>query len=221
MALRPRPCRPAGGTPNPPGGGRFDSAQGHEVVVVAAGRERRIMTLFTVTIVGNEADDGEAPWLYVVSVPDGDEDAATNSAIAAHEAAQGGGSWREATCRTGLPESGHYNDLRPGADPVAFFREHAGYSYFADYETSEQGRDRAAHQLADAEEWAVNAGYSFGWAVDPDDEHTNGHVTYVCVMYADDGEVMASLGGVDLADKGTAHPYARVVQAELAADQKP
>lgn len=179
------------------------------------------MTLFTVTITGGEADDGEAPWLYVVSVPDGDEDAATNTAIAAHEAAQGGGSWREATCRTGLPESGHYNDLRPGADAVAFFRQHAAYSYDPQLETPEQARERTARQLADGEAWAVSAGYSFGWSLDLDDDHTNGHPTYVCVMYADDDEVMASLGGVDLADRGTAHPYARVIQAELAADQAP
>lgn len=219
MALRPRPCRPAGGTPKSPRGGRFDSAQGHEVAVVAAGRERRTMTLFTVTIVGNEADDGEAPWLYVVSAPNHDD--ATARAVYQYILDQDGADYREVECRTGLPESGNYNDLRPGADPVAFFRELAGYSYDPAVETRSQARDRAARELADAEEWAVNAGYSFGWAVDPDDEHTNGHVTYVCVMYADDGEVMASLGGVDLADKGTAHPYARVIQAELAADQKP
>lgn len=175
------------------------------------------MTVFTVTVSGGEELDGEAPFLYVVSAADDQE--AARIAGAAYERDQEQ-EWTSLTTAVGLPEYGNFNDLRPGADAVAFFREHAGFSRLPD-ESDAEAKERSARELADAEEWMHNAGYTVGWAFDLDDDHTNGHPTYVCTLYADDGEIVGSLGGVDLADVGTAHPYARVVEAELAAEHAP
>jgi hypothetical protein len=109
---------------------------------------------------------------------------------------------------------------------VAFFLEHAAWSYDPANETEAEGRARAAVQFAAAEVWAAQTGIMFDWSVDRevdssewDDSGADPHDAWVCVAYNEAGEVVASLGGIDLGSQGTpwGHSYARCVQAELAA----
>ena len=112
---------------------------------------------------------------------------------------------------------------------VAFFQEHAGWSFDPATETPEQGRLRGAHDLAEAERWAWDAGYEAHWEVDDlghDDLcgiegcRTDHGTAYVCVLFAPDGSPAASLGGVTFGPgKGPGDdPYRRVVEAELASE---
>lgn len=105
---------------------------------------------------------------------------------------------------------------------IAFFYEHAGYSYRPDRETQEAGRRRCAKSLAQAEALASAAGVSFEWSLDglTNREWTdNGpeYGTWQCISRLN-GKVIASLCGVDFGpDKEPwDDPYRRVVQAELA-----
>lgn len=110
-------------------------------------------------------------------------------------------------------------------DAVAFFYEHAGYSYDPETETPEQGRQRSAELLAAAERDAVKRGYEIVWAVDDDpiwdddvQRETTDYDQYVCSVYDADGVVLASLGSVDFGPGVTPEsaPYGRVVAAEVA-----
>lgn len=112
------------------------------------------------------------------------------------------------------------------AEAVRFFVRHAGYSYGAEGPTA--GRIRGALELARAEEWF--AGLEDGhieWEVDFDamaapsgDEEPR--MYYGCVLTVD-GTDQESLWNVDLAGdpwpryNPARDPYARVVEAELAA----
>jgi hypothetical protein len=101
----------------------------------------------------------------------------------------------------------------------AFFYEHAGYSYRPDVETEEEGRRRTARDLAAAERWANDNGYSFQWEWDEWYEDNDGSVgPYVgCVMRDPMGNVVGSLWGIE--DEGPdPGPYYRVIEAELASE---
>jgi len=97
---------------------------------------------------------------------------------------------------------------------VAFFYNHAGYSY-KHPETPAEGRLRCAQALADAETAAKQAGVFYHWG--PDDCEPG---LWDCRMYSPDGDsILASLGAVDFGPEGepnTGEPYQRVVEAELA-----
>lgn len=111
------------------------------------------------------------------------------------------------------------------SDALAFFRENAGYSYDPATETAEDGIARCAREMVAAEAWAAATGIMFDWSVDDvqssdwDDSGAAPHDLWVCVAYAAGGEVVASLSGIDFGPEGKpwGHSYARVVQAELAA----
>ena len=106
-----------------------------------------------------------------------------------------------------------------------FFYDNAGHSV-AQGETTEQGRERSAKELAAAETWAVQEGYSF--VIEPDndaDESFMDHEpeeyqcewrgkAWVCLMFNESDEVVQSLSGCYGDSK-----YERVVRAELASEQ--
>lgn len=109
---------------------------------------------------------------------------------------------------------------------VAFFQEHAGWSYNPKTETAEQGKLRGAKALAKAERDAASKGLTFEWTDEgvrgcigcdcgsdecPCSERTE-HECFAVVVYNPDGEVVASLGSVC----SPSREYRRVVQAELA-----
>lgn len=103
---------------------------------------------------------------------------------------------------------------------VEFFKEHAGFSV-APGESEDQGRDRTARKLANAELRAGQLGVRFVWEPErfPVD-HVKEYDVYdaepatceVCLAYDAAGDVRASLGCID--DATT--EYRRVVEAELA-----
>lgn len=108
-------------------------------------------------------------------------------------------------------------------DAMDFFRTHAGYSFDPTVETAEEGRERGARAMAEAETWAAEQGITFAWE---DDWEVGSHAKYygrppyfvepeTCehvAAFDPGGNVLASLGCVD--DATT--EYRRVVQAELA-----
>lgn len=109
---------------------------------------------------------------------------------------------------------------------IAFFHEHAGWSYDPAKETSAQGRRRGAQRLAKAERIASDRGYSFEWQVDHIDssefsDEQPPWQLWCCVMRSVDGTVLQSLGGVDFGRDGDpwGDPYRRVVEAELALEE--
>jgi len=101
---------------------------------------------------------------------------------------------------------------------VAFFWEHAGYSYRPGVESPEQGRYLGAEALAEAECWLCDRYSSVEWVPEqePVDRSGIGHdgPLWVCtVRVRDDQE---SLGGIDLGPDGDDTQYKRVVAGELA-----
>lgn len=102
------------------------------------------------------------------------------------------------------------------AQAVAFFHEHAGYSYSAD-EGPEAGRSRCARELAEAEREGASAGLTFRWIEDDECAGESGPL-WCCVARDSLGITCASLCGIDLGPSGhpDSAPYARVVRAELA-----
>ena len=107
---------------------------------------------------------------------------------------------------------------------AAFFYKHAGYSYTPGRETKEQGRRRCARALAAAELAARDAGASFDWDHDPDCTSADFSDAdppwrlWECIARDANGNIFASLGGIDFGRDGTpwSDPYRRVVEAELA-----
>jgi hypothetical protein len=133
---------------------------------------------------------------------------------------------------------------------IAFFLEHAGYSYDPATETPEQGKLRSAQALADAESWAAEYGAVFQWDVDDGfDSSTFSDANppwelWVCLMYmpcADCPDAIDTeerikrctrkvsyhmrqvLGGIDFGrnESPWGRPYQRVVEAELALEAMP
>lgn len=106
-----------------------------------------------------------------------------------------------------------------------FFFDNAGYCYDPKTETPEQGKIRCAESMARAEQAARNAGFSFQWCEDDLDssewcDERPAWKQYACICYGPDGEIMASLSGVDFGRDGTPQNnyYRRVVEAELASE---
>ncbi len=100
------------------------------------------------------------------------------------------------------------------SERYAFFREHAGYIV---------GRSaECAMALARAEEWAEEHTITFRWEVDEEGEATQEGAEVLCCLAVDaEGHVVDCMGGVELESPAFArgysrHPYARVVEAELA-----
>lgn len=108
-----------------------------------------------------------------------------------------------------------------------FFFDNAGYSV-AQGETQEQGHERSAKQLAQAEAWAGENGYYFAVESDADadesfmDDEPQEYqdewrgTAWWCAMYDSDDKLVDSLGGC------FGHSdYKRVVKAELALEAMP
>lgn len=95
----------------------------------------------------------------------------------------------------------HYLDERS-----LWFYDHASWGYVPAIQTTEQGHMESARRYADAEVWAEENSLEFAWAYD--EEYYN---LLMCLAYKD-GEVVASVGGVDSGDED----YRRVIEAELA-----
>jgi len=115
--------------------------------------------------------------------------------------------------------------------PEQFFYEHAGYSYDPLTETPEQGKERGAKRLAQAERDSREAGESYEWQIDTDsssadwiEENEDGGKNqepwevWGCIRRSAEGEVLASLWSIDFGRDGQPwdNPYRRVVEAELA-----
>jgi len=111
-----------------------------------------------------------------------------------------------------------------------FFYEHAGYCY-GPGQTPDEGRRECAAELAAAEHFALEAGIRFRWDTDPDtdsrdfSDEPDPWPLWVCVAYNADGNIIQSLGGIDFGRDGSPWsapyaPYARVVEAELAAQAR-
>ena len=116
---------------------------------------------------------------------------------------------------------------------VAFFYEHAGYSFDPLTETAEQGRQRTAERYAAAE--AAKGAIAFEWFLDElstsadwcectcneDGEEGCGYhspwLTWTCVAHRDN-DIVASLCSIDFGRDGEpwGDPHRRVVEAELA-----
>lgn len=117
----------------------------------------------------------------------------------------------------------------------SFFHEHAGWHYDPASETSEQGRERTARELANAEQYAREHGW---WAeIEPDPDVMEDDVDSVGLVERGEmvnlsvtlfapaegnpviragGNVLGSLGGIVVPSESD--PYLRVVAAELAAE---
>lgn len=107
----------------------------------------------------------------------------------------------------------------------AFFYEHAGFSWNPKTETKEDGRKRCAETLVKAERDAASLGFGFEWSVDDCDssewsDDPEPWAQWVCVCKDENGNVLASLCGIDFGRDGDpwGDPYARVVEAELASE---
>lgn len=110
---------------------------------------------------------------------------------------------------------------------VAFFYEHAGYSY-GPGETREQGRKRGARRLADAERWLMEQpGHTIQWVQDEDynpadyDCGDMPEIGWGCVITVN-GHI-ESLWSITFNGDGypSGNAYARVVVAELALELMP
>ena len=105
-----------------------------------------------------------------------------------------------------------------------FFYEHAGYSYNPQTETPEQGRMRGAIELAQAEQYAANLGWTIEWDWDEivdrrknSKSHPRKEHEVLCARSPDPSNPrysLAALCGIDHPDSN----YRRVVEAELASE---
>lgn len=104
-----------------------------------------------------------------------------------------------------------------------FFLRNAGFSYDPKTETARAGRARCARELARAERDVRALGYTFGWSDDWEvgnhygfygEAYANGEpeTCETCICRNADGEIVASLGCIDDADR----EYRRMIEAELA-----
>ena len=102
-----------------------------------------------------------------------------------------------------------------------FFYDNAGSSYDPKTETKEQGQERGARRLAEAETYAAQSGWTFEWGQDDRCDHgkdcdNHSHMAEYCLLSNGD-EVLASLSMIC----GPTSDYRRVVQAELALEAMP
>ncbi len=111
------------------------------------------------------------------------------------------------------------------ARSVAFFIEHAPYSFNPTVETREAAQHRGAQRLVDAEAWALDIGIRYEWQEElcPDRSGID-HLGAVWLCLAWQGsKIVASLGGIDLGPEGEPwnHSEGRVVEAQLALEVMP
>lgn len=112
-------------------------------------------------------------------------------------------------------------------DRFFFFYENAGFSYDPKTETEQAGRMRCARQLAEAEEWALQQGYSYNWnycdttSADFTDDKPAWEL-WRCEVYDEESELVQSLSAIDFGRDGSPYgqAYAKVVEAELALEQQ-
>lgn len=105
-------------------------------------------------------------------------------------------------------------------DATGFFLEHGPTSWHPDYETEEEGALRGARELAEAELFAKDHGWTFTWRDDRELDHVHEFEAYgeepeTCeqaTLYDEDDNDLASLGCIDDATDD----YRRVVEAQLA-----
>lgn len=116
-------------------------------------------------------------------------------------------------------------DRRTAAETLTldemFFFDHAGSSYFPARETLLEGRMKGAKDLAAAEREYREEPAQIVWEIDTnitshdwEDKEEPERWTYLAILYYN-GEVVASLGGIDLAEDPDDNPYKRVICAEL------
>lgn len=120
----------------------------------------------------------------------------------------------------------------PDEKTIAFFREHAGFSYDPKVETEEQGKERCAAEYATADvrirKLIDQFKYRFRWVPDLDakasdydpDIFPKGQQFWGCVMEKRIGryswDCVQSLWAIDVTHPA---PYARVIEAELALEE--
>lgn len=121
------------------------------------------------------------------------------------------------------------------SDAFAFFLEHAGYGYVPGEETEQEGKERCARVLADAEKRGTDLGLEIEFSPDPDadasfmdtedyDDDDRYSAEFVCALVRDaEGEIVASLGSIheDARDRQGARNYRRVIRAELFSEALP
>ena len=109
-----------------------------------------------------------------------------------------------------------------------FFYDNAGYSYDPKTETEQRGRERGACELAAAETFATEQGWSCDWEPEQenprdvfgDPDPVNGpfydpeNEFFVCLLRDENGKVIESLGMIEAPSR----EYRRVVEAELASE---
>lgn len=115
-------------------------------------------------------------------------------------------------------------DMETTTPAIAFFHEHAGWSYDPLVETSEQGRERCARLLAMAEDVANDLDWYYtiedDWDVLEDDAGSvelvaSGEMRNLMVtLYNEQGDILAAIGGVVVPSEDD--DYVRVIKAELA-----
>lgn len=108
------------------------------------------------------------------------------------------------------------------ANSIAFFAEHAGFSWDPKTETPAQGAAKCAEALAKAEAWlASQPGHQIEWRQDDNDDRSgieHDGPLFGCIVTLADGR-SESLCGIDLGANGDlGDPYTRVVVAELASE---
>lgn len=112
---------------------------------------------------------------------------------------------------------------KKASEAEKFHHQHGGFSYDPKKETKAQGKRRSAQQAAKAEKIAEELGWRFEWENDPepyemgDAETEAPDEVLTCVLYDENGDVLASLGGIGMS--GTQRErknYGRVIEAELA-----
>ena len=110
------------------------------------------------------------------------------------------------------------SNKRRGQSAAQFFYKHAGWGYTPGKETKAQGQRRGAKLLAEAEAEAARRGWRVKWEDDQlpyeigDAETEMPSEVLTAVLYDENGNVLASLGGIADPDRN----YGRVVEAELA-----
>lgn len=138
--------------------------------------------------------------------------------------------------------------VRPISEGEQFFYDHAGYGYNPQTETPEEGRWRGARALRDAELHAERSGWWVEWQVETDPieddvERDEEYDQFAAILRDEDGEILGSLGSIDLGPgqvlgydarphtfeggplvgeplRKVYDPYVRVVEAELAEEAK-
>lgn len=107
-------------------------------------------------------------------------------------------------------------------DQETFFFNHAGFSV-GQGETKREGQVRSARELARAETYGQEHGWTYKWDWDQDadlsfmseEERAQDHECLYCLLLDADGNTLESLSGIIDADKA----YGRVVEAELASEE--